>query len=55
MKSDPSIAPAFPVCFIIRRNVTAGNRLVTLLSLLNGLSKLLILFTKLASGIEAFR
>lgn len=48
MRSDPSIALDYSVSFIIRQNVTAGNRLVTL-------SKLLSLFIKLASGIEAFR
>jgi hypothetical protein len=29
MRSDPSIAPDYSVSFIIRQNVTAGNRLVT--------------------------
>jgi hypothetical protein len=49
MRSDPSIAPDYSVSSVILKDVTAGNGLVT------GLSKLLILFTKLASGIEAFR
>jgi hypothetical protein len=30
MRSDPAIDPTIPVSFIVRLNVTAGNRLVPL-------------------------